>query len=277
MYFMRRIATRMQGLVPKPVYPAARWLYHRALYRSWLLVLGAWEWCTRQGRGLPSPSLRYRIQGRPDREFFLRSGRKIWSDIVVALESAGARVQAATTILDFGCGCGRVVRWVPESASSSARIVGSDVDDEAIQWCSAHLKFADFVVNQPWPPLPFEADSFDLIYAVSVFTHLDEEAQCAWIDELARVARPAGWVLVTVLGESQWKTLTPAQQQEIKQKGFLFTRTWMTQGLLPEWYQVAHHSKEYALRQFGRRFEVLRYLPLGLRGHQDVMVLRKRL
>jgi hypothetical protein len=56
-----------------------------------------------------------------------------------------------------------------------------------IEWCKNSLKFAGFSVNKPFPPLDFRPEGFDFIYALSVFIHIDEEMENAWIQELHRV------------------------------------------------------------------------------------------
>ena len=60
-----------------------------------------------------------------------------------------------------------------------------------------HLPFARFTQDARRPPLPFAAASFDAAYALAVFTHLGEDLAHAWMDELARVLRPGGHLLVT--------------------------------------------------------------------------------
>ena len=73
------------------------------------------------------------------------------------------------SILDFGCGCGRVVRWWRDLP---AEIHGSDFNPTLVRWCRENLPFGVFEVNRPEPPLPYPDDSFDLVYALSVLTHL---------------------------------------------------------------------------------------------------------
>jgi len=64
-------------------------------------------------------------------------------------------------------------------------------------------------VEKTQPPLPFPDNSFDLIYAVSVFTHLSEEHQRTWLPELRRVLRPGGRLLLVDIGGEQTSTHTP--------------------------------------------------------------------
>ena len=50
------------------------------------------------------------------------------------------------------------------------------------------------------PPLPFATESFDLVYSISVFSHLDEQLGDAWLAEVARVFVPGGVALLSVHG-----------------------------------------------------------------------------
>ena len=91
---------------------------------------------------------------------------------------------------------------------------GTDYNPALIDWCQAHLKFAEFRVNTLSGELPYAAETFDFIYAFSVFTHLSESLQFFWINELSRVVKPGGYIWFTTHGENYVPTLTP---EELKQ------------------------------------------------------------
>lgn len=92
---------------------------------------------------------------------------------------------------DFGCGCGRVLTFFRDSLHAS--LYGKNIDDQAIAWCKENLaEFASFTVNSEWPPLTFEDSFFDLIFSVSVFTHLPETLQTAWLAELLACLQTRG-------------------------------------------------------------------------------------
>ena len=116
------------------------------------------------------------------------------------------------SILDFGCGAGRVIRYWH---GLPAAPYGTDYNPDLIAWCEQHLPFAKFLVNGPGPPLEYPSDFFGLIYALSVFTHLDEAGQIAWIRELRRIAKPGGYILITTHGSCAvyLRRLSPAQQE----------------------------------------------------------------
>jgi cyclopropane fatty-acyl-phospholipid synthase-like methyltransferase len=121
------------------------------------------------------------------------TGRAIALDIY---GTAGARIDMdrSLRVLDFGCGCGRVMSYMGGVAPAST-IHGSDIDGEAIAWCERIFRGEvkrgrfSFGVNQDRPPTAFDSGHFDLVYAISVFTHLPEDLQFQWLAELRRITR----------------------------------------------------------------------------------------
>ena len=207
---------------------------------------------------------------------FIESGWHTFNVFEQALAKAGRPIRSFESVLDFGCGCGRVTRSFRQM-SPHAKLFGSDVDGEAIHWLNQNYHtFAEFSVNGPMPPLRFENETFDLIYCISVFTHLPEDMQRAWLAELQRVARRNAIVLLTVYGQKQYLDLNASNRAEFLKRGFYYVheRVSTTEGL-PSFYQTAFHSHEYVRSVWGEYFEVLNIEPLAIDSHSDLIVLRK--
>jgi SAM-dependent methyltransferase len=217
------------------------------------------------GPPLPPRRLMVRVAGTADADWFLRSGR-------AAFDAIAAHVPAAEVgaVLDFGCGCGRVLRYWQGHPGT---VAGSDRDDGAVDWCRRHLPFAQVARNDLAPPLEFADESFDLVYALSVFTHLTEDLQAAWRDELRRVLRPGGRLIVTTHGRSYLPRLEEGERARFE-RGELVVR----------WTEVpgsnlcsAYHPEAYVRDTLARGFELVTIEPEGARGNptQDVVVLRR--
>jgi SAM-dependent methyltransferase len=101
-------------------------------------------------------------------------------------------------VLDWGCGCGRTLRWMVERAMPH-QFSGCDVDAAAIEWCQNNLRL-DFEVTEAPPPLPYQDGAFELVFGVSVFTHLNEDFQQRWLAELCRIIALQGFLLLSVAG-----------------------------------------------------------------------------
>jgi predicted SAM-dependent methyltransferase len=123
--------------------------------------------------------------------------------------------------------------------------------------------------------MEYSPEMFDLIYAISVFTHLNEDYQFQWLNELNRVAKPKGILVLTVHGRHCWEDLSPQDVARIEREGFNFTITKTMEDIFPKWYQVAYHTKQYILDRYAQYFEILDYIPRGLNDHQDMVILRK--
>jgi SAM-dependent methyltransferase len=131
-------------------------------------------------------------------EGYVKTGADDAQAIREAVRKTGSGVRRLDAMLEFGCGCARVLRhW---SYLRDTRIHGSDFNPHMIDWCRSGLPFADFTLNGVAPPLEYEHGAIDLVYAVSVFTHLLEPLQTAWLAELARVVRPGGRLVLSLNG-----------------------------------------------------------------------------
>jgi ubiquinone/menaquinone biosynthesis C-methylase UbiE len=224
---------------------------------------------------VPPASLRFRVHGDLNIQSFLETGRRCSHDIRDALARVCKDMNSFRHILDFGCGCGRTIIWF-SSSGNSVNLYGTDIDAAAIEWCRRYLDFATFKVNRPLPPLSYQANSFDFVYAISVFTHLNQDYQFRWLQELRRLTKPMGYVLLTLHGSYYWSRMQPREIEEIRKTGFLFVQgPQFMQGLFPEWYQNAYHTQEYVFSKYSKYFNVLEYIPHGLDNCQDVVLLQK--
>jgi cyclopropane fatty-acyl-phospholipid synthase-like methyltransferase len=98
-------------------------------------------------------------------------------------------------VLDFGCGCGRLTRFLFKSCEVHA----CDVSRPHVMWCKENLLAVKTEQSSVEPPLPYSNRTFDLLYALSVFTHLRQLALERWLTEFRRVMKPTGILIVTPL------------------------------------------------------------------------------
>ncbi len=217
------------------------------------------------GPPLPPRRLMVRVAGTADADWFLRSGRAAYDAI-----AANIPLGDVADVLDFGCGCGRVLRYWDGHRGT---VAGSDRDAGAVEWCADHLWFARVARNDLAPPLDRADASFDLVYALSVFTHLTAELQTGWRDELRRVLRPGGRLLLTTHGRSYLPRLEPGERDRFE-RGDLVVR-W---GDLPGSNLCsAYHPERYLRETLAQGFELETLEPEGARGNptQDLVVLRR--
>ena len=268
----REIGRKLPWLRPLagPVYGA----YVRGLCR--LIGLGDRRFMRRTGtRLLPPVWLRHRVGGGADPAVFINSGLRSAESIEAALMRVGRTPDSFDAMLDFGCGCGRLFIALHDRPRPG-RMIGTDLDAEAIAWCRAHLDGAEFHINEPLPPLPVEEGLADLVTALSVFTHLDEEYQFRWLEELARVSRQGAVLLLSTHGaHAQSTRLSPGEQAQLERQGILHYADYAQRSIFHESYRMTFHTREYVEREWSRLFRILAYLPRGLGDYQDLVVLQK--
>ncbi len=112
-----------------------------------------------------------------------------------------------------------------------------------------------------------------LCYSVSVFTHLPENVQDAWLKELHRVIEPGGLLMVTLAGEGDLGRTTRAEQERFR-AGKLVV---IDGSLAGTNLCGAYHPEAYVRRVWSRYFEVRAFIPEGAKGcpNQDLYVLER--
>lgn len=251
----------------------------------------------RTGETAPIPPSAIRARaGLPGVSDYLGGGAATSEEIDRALAHVGKRIADFDAVLDYGSGAGRVLRFVAERGRPGARFAGTDVDSGAIAWANEHLPGIDWRVNRYRPPLPFGDAEFDLVYSVSIFSHLDEALQFAWLDEIARVTRPGGLGLLSFHGPYAYEQCRTgrvvsngpscarrvAAHGALDQERFIYEAydvgRWNRRDFpgIDDTFGMTFHSHDYVRDTWARGFEVIDVLPRALGGWQDLPLLRRR-
>lgn len=220
---------------------------------------------------VPPGKLIYLVAGHRNAKAFLDGGRSANETIRSVLLKNNVDVARLENVLDFGCGVGRIMRhW---STTQGPAWHGTDYNSDLIEWCKSHLKFCEFRVNALSGQLPYDAETFDFIYAFSVFTHLGEPLAEFWINELSRVLKPGGFVYLTTHGEYYLSVLTAEERAQF-QSGKLVIREQARSGSN---LCAVFHPPSYVRENLARNFEVADFIPSGAKGDSmhDVHLLKK--
>jgi SAM-dependent methyltransferase len=163
------------------------------------------------GLALPPSRLRVIVSGTADVDSFLESGQAQARYLRELLASVGRPLEDMDEVLDFGCGCGRIARWLADLARPEVN--GCDYNPDLVAWCDENLPFMHVLKTELQPPLPYADNTFDFLYAFSVFTHLSVELSGLWMAELSRVVKPGGLMWFTIHGASYRERLLPEQRE----------------------------------------------------------------
>jgi SAM-dependent methyltransferase len=217
-----------------------------------------------------------RVTGRNTTSAFVYGGATHCYRLVQALRSAsGLEAEHFQNIVDWGCGAGRILQNLTKVWPG--KVVGVDVDPKNVAWCQQNLAGVTVSPVDWQPPTSLGTDSFDLLFAFSVFSHIGRSRQDKWLDELKRLVAPGGFLVLTTLGLVSTASRRPGPKffAHLEQQGFV---EWSNHSQLldvkpgREAYVNIAMTEKFARELFGRHFAVRGVFP-GL-GPQDAWVLQ---
>ena len=176
-------------------------------------------------------------------------------------------------ILDWGCGPARVLRHLPTILNESCTLYGTDYNNATINWCKKNLDHINFSINGLNPPLNYPDAEFDIVYGISIFTHLSEEMHFAWMVELSRILKNGGILFLTTQGEVFRLKLTA------KELGCFDNGNLVVRGRTKEGHRTfsAFQPESFMRKLFGG-FEVLHYTKGEIKNNkpsQDLWIVKK--
>ena len=181
----------------EPAVPATHgrlFVPYRADQLSYVILKGADRPATPEDLPVPPPHL---LLGHADAAQFLSWGEQHFSTMDGILRRSGYAPARGQRILDFGCGSGRLIRWLRGVADDSE--IWALISERSMS-CGAgstSSRPSTSPSRRIVPHLPFEDRYFDLIYAGSVFTHIDDLVD-SWLLELRRLLKPGGRLYLTI-------------------------------------------------------------------------------
>jgi SAM-dependent methyltransferase len=138
-------------------------------------------------------------------DHYLNVGRVRREDIL-----SRTNVEPTASILDIGCGSGRLARHFVDYVRHPGRYVGMEIQKPAVDWCAENIApvnpafhfYHQDIYNGQYNlegkyraseyRFPFEDESFDLIILTSVFTHMLPEDTLNYLREISRLLKPSG-------------------------------------------------------------------------------------
>jgi SAM-dependent methyltransferase len=234
---------------------------------------------------VPLPSDRHldRVILNRSETAFLLGGATLFGRCESLLRRGHSRsLRSFSRILDWGCGAGRLTRFLLSSGAmgDGCEVHGIDIDDVNVTWCRENLPGGHFAVVSPRPPTLFRNNTFDLVFGISVMTHLRERHQRQWLQELRRITEPGALVLLSVQGPTLMAlNKTPSHTiRSVAEHGIAVT------GANPQieidldgepYYVDVFHSREYIRDVWSEYFDILDILD-AVAANQDLVVMQRR-
>jgi SAM-dependent methyltransferase len=193
------------------------------------------------------------------------------------------------TVLDWGVGSGRVAMPLKRGFMPAASVIGRDVDKVNVEWCKANLPDIVVEVCDFYPPLDLESSSVDVIYGISVMTHLTEGAQFAWLKELRRVLKIGGICILSTHGEyavafgtiddESWLCIQdPSILERLGTFGIsdgIIDGGPLGVSLMTNYYRGTYQTRKQVEDMWSKYMDIVAYYPAGVGIFQDMVVLKK--
>jgi SAM-dependent methyltransferase len=223
------------------------------------------------GFDAPTAELVSLIAGYNSPESYLEDSRNSARALFEILNQYHLDLDCFDALLDFGCGCGRIIRQL--HGLKHCQVHGTDYNPKLIDWCRKNLPFGRFGVNRLEPPLSYSDGQFDFIYTLSVFTHMTEALQHAWVKELRRILKPGGYLFLTAHGERYVEHLSPEQKAGYDAGDVIVNLPTEAGTNRCATFNSPRNVRERLLTGF----EEVAFVPGGnhVVGHQDVYIVRK--
>lgn len=177
-------------------------------------------------------------------------------------------------ILDWGCGVGRILRHMPV-LQPTAVLYGCDINEDMIQWDKKKYQSITFTTINNFTPTPYAPSFFDLIYGISIFTHIESERQIEWVFELHRILKKNGLLVITTQGTNYHNKLLTQEKKVLESKG-VYTKSFFKKG---HRMMSTYNQSEQFKTLFEPYFTLLEYQNgkknPGKIGGQDLWIFQK--
>ena len=229
-----------------------------------------------------------------------RIGASVVSLIEQGLSIVNRKVSDVKSLLDFGCGYGRVTRALVQTINPR-KIHVFDVDPNAVFFCAQEFRVKPLYFKEPdiWDYSTVPFSRYDVIWLGSVFTHLSQAYTAEMLKMLVKLLKPGGLLIFTTHGDQTLHRLQtgyygnrfkedaseiiekfnqigfafiPYEKEEVEILPFNFVRasdfgmTWMSQ----------QYVDNLVSQISGGGVTLLRHLPLGWDHHQDVYYFQRK-
>lgn len=207
----------------------------------------------------------------PLRDYFADGWRTL-SELMLLLEKVDQPLSKVQHFLEFASGHGRFTRHLAKAIGTEAVTV-SDVVEDSVQFSTQTFGVKGFVsTTEPeqvvWP------QRYDVVFVLSLFTHLPLKSWGRWLSHLYQSVQPGGVLVFTTHGlEAQAR-----QQVAMNEEGFRFFPSSESNAIESQEYGTTFTSDAFVRSQIAQTvgLEHLQlFAPTAFWNYQDAYIIAK--
>ena len=203
---------------------------------------------------------------------YLADGWRTLSELMQLMEAVDRPLLRVGTVLEFASGHGRFTRHLVK-ALGAERVTVSDVVPDAMDFAQQVLGVTALVSTaEPealrWP------QRYDLVFVLSLFSHLPRTTWAAWLNKLWEAVGPGGLLVFTTHGTEAARRAGVT----LDEQGYFFAPSSESNAIAAQEYGTTFTDERFVRAQLGELDEagsVAAFAPVSFWHHQDAWVLRK--
>jgi SAM-dependent methyltransferase len=176
------------------------------------------------------------------------------------------------SLLEFASGYGMVTRHLPQHLAG-ADIVSCDIHDQAVEFINSKLH-SPAVASRHVPEELRLDHAFDVVFALSFFSHMPEATFGRWLQALFALVQPGGILVFTTHGLASQRIFGDVT---VSESGFAFMPSSEQGDLDSAEYGSSISTPDYVIGKVYRRLRapIREFKHAYWWGHQDLYVLAK--
>jgi len=186
----------------------------------------------------------HRLACNPVREY-LADGWRTLSELMVLMDSVDQPLARLGSVLEFAAGFGRFTRHLAPILPD--RLTASDIHPGSVEFLREQFGVEAFYSKHD--PLRLEIPGrYDLVFVLSMFTHLPPAMWGAWLRKLHSAVRPGGYLAFTVHNEA----IAASEGVTIGAAGTYFLPSSESRELTAETYGTTFTTRAFVEREVER-------------------------
>ncbi|MDF1486396.1 class I SAM-dependent methyltransferase [Ramlibacter sp. H39-3-26] len=203
---------------------------------------------------------------------YLADGWRTLSELMLLLERVDRPLAKVGRFLEFASGHGRFTRHLVK-AIGAQRVVVSDVVEDAVRFSTERFGVHG-VLSAREPAAVRWPGAFDVVFVLSLFSHLPEWTWAAWLRRLYEAVAPGGVLVFTTHGEYAARM----QGVALDSRGYFFVPSSESNAIDGADYGTAFTSHAYVMAQIEECIgsgHLQEWAPRYFWAHQDAYVVAR--